>query len=246
MNITITQQKKHVCNKLLEVFGVLARCLSYDYMMDGEVVIKTIGGLPLLHVASTTLTTPITEITDRVFQQTSSLLDAFISMADFAKFVDHLNKKDEVKGLDHVGFCYMTRSQEKELADIKDARSDLHLYEMTSNDLAKWYFVGDRSNWKDPMVELLPTLPNDDPESPYWMPHIHIDIETTLGGTEIEKVIKDIFKDTRHPSKFSHPTYGVYSVRLWLGTVSGVNIILDVGTNVINLQWIRAHLLYEK
>lgn len=195
MNIKIIQRKENVCKTLLEVFGVLARCPRLSYTTNGEVDIKISSNRPLLHIMSTALTTPVTQITDRVFYEESPLPDAFISMKDLTKFIDCITKK--VKGLDHVGFCYMTRSQEKELVDIKQTLRDLHLYEMTSNDLAKWYFVGDRSNWKDPMVEFLPTLPNNATDLPYWMPHIHINIDTLLAATEIEKILKDIFGGTR-------------------------------------------------
>lgn len=243
MNEQIIQRKESICKTLLEVFGLLAQCPKLAYVRNGEVDIKLSSGRPVLHITSTVLTTPVTEITNQIFRDKSPLPDTFVSTADLAKLVDRITKR--VNGLDHIGFCYTTQSHEKELVNIKQALHDLHLYEMTSNDLAKWYFVGDRNNWRDPMVELLPTLLNVDPQLPYYLPHIHINIETTLGWVEIENMMKEIFRDTRLPAKFSHPTYGVYSMRLWLGTVSGVNIMLDIGTNVNNLQWIRAHMLYE-
>lgn len=165
-------------------------------------------------------------------------------MKDFQTLVDRLGPS--ITGLDHIGFCYTVLSQEKELARIQREmkKNTFHLYEMTSNDLAKWYFIGNARHWKEPMIELLPTLPNNGPELPYWMPHIQIDIETKLDCAEIEKVILEILPDAQ-PVKFSDPAYGVYNVRVRLGNVDGVNIMFDIGTNVTNLRWVRKNLLRE-
>lgn len=244
MNTRIIKRKERVLQKLLEVFGILARCPNMNYMKGGKVVIKTSSGKSLLSVTETMIATPVTNITDRVFQQKSSLPDSFISTEDFTKLIDRLNPS--VKGLDHVGFCYTVQSQAKELLDIEHALKDMHVYEMTSTDLAKWYFVGDRDNWKDPMIELLPALPNNTPDLPYWMPHVQIDMETNCSAAQISEMIRKIFGDTRKPQFQIDPGSGVYAVRLWLGTVSGVNIMLDIGTNIVDLRWVRVHMLYEK
>lgn len=227
MNITLTQRKEHVCKKLIEVFGILTRCPRLASF-----------GQPLLHMASTTLTTPVTEITDRVFHQTSPLPDAFVSMSDFAKLTNRMRRG--ITYLDHIGFLYATDSQEQELERIRKAATNMNLYEMTSNDEAKWYFVGDATHWQDPMVELLPVVPVP---SRHVQPHIHIDIETRFSADEIEKFLTDVFGNTRKPKRCFDPSYGDYSVNLWLGSVSGINIFLDMSTKINNLKWIRSHML---
>ena len=237
---------KNVNKKLLEVFGVLAKSPNMAYMNNGEVTIKTFSGQVLLHITQTAITTPVTKITDQVFQQKSPLPDAFVSMGDFGIFVDGLMKK-EIKGLDHVGFCYTTDSQENELTRIKKAlqRSPFYLYEMKSTDIAKWYFIGDRSHSLDPMVELLPAPTNNEPDLPFWMPHVQIDMETQYTAAGISEMIHEIFGNARKPQFQIDPGSGVYAVRFWLGTVSGVNVMLDIGTNIVDLEWVRKNMLYE-
>lgn len=223
--------KGNVPAKLTDIFRILSSC-------------KKIQLTPIVTITPKDIISPVQDLSDSVFRQRSAIPDTFISMEKFQILVDRLNSS--VTGLDHVGFCYTVDSQEKELARILRAmkHTTFHLYEMTSNDLAKWYFIGNAKNWKEPMIELLPTLPNDDSELAYWMPHIQIDIETKLDWREIEKTMVEIVPDAR-PVKFSDPAYGVYNVRMRLGSVDGINIMFDVGTNVSNLRWSRGHLLRE-
>lgn len=97
------------------------------------------------------------------------------------------------------------------------------------------------------MIELLPVVvPKDPPKDiPYWMPHIHIDINTSLSADEIVGVIKQVVGDSRTPIRYTDPERGTHCVRLWLGTVSGVNINLDLSTKVRNLEWVRNNMLRE-
>ena len=242
MNNTIVQRKEAVSAKLIEIFKILSVCPQLPYYENGEVNIM-FSGKPLLKITGNEIVTPAKDITDTVLLQKSSLSDSFVPMGDLKKFVDWLDSG--IKQIDHIGFCYTVDSQEKELDRIEGAVMGAKLYEMTSNDLAKWYFVGDASDWHDSMIELLPALPNNAPDVPYWMPHIHVDILTSFSADDIVGKIEEIFGNWFVPLRYTDPEYGTHCVRLWLGTVTGVNIYLDASTNVRNLKWVRAHMLQK-
>ncbi len=242
MNSTIVQRKEGVFAKLIEIFKILSTCPRLPYYENGEVNIM-FSGNPLLKITGSEIVTPAENISDTVLLQKSSLPDSFVSMGDLQKFVDWLNSG--IKQIDHIGFCYTVDSQEKELERIKEAVHGANLYEMTSNDQAKWYFVGDASDWRDPMIELLPALPNNASDVPYWMPHIHVDILTSYSADEIVGKIEEIFGNWFVPLRYTDPEWGTHCVRLWLGTIAGININLDISTKVRNLKWVRAHMLQK-
>lgn len=245
MNKPIYQKRQEkVRRKLLEIFRVLAKDKNLAYFRDNEVNIDTTHNFSLFQLKSNSIHTPVTNISDNVFNQTSPLSDDFVRSQDFELLIDRLVKANAIRMLDHIGFCYLISSQENELISIKNVmkQNKLALYEMTSNDLAKWYFIGDIKYPQDPMIELLPALPNNDPERAYWLPHIHIDVNTNLSAKEILTYLSEIFGTTRRPILYGDKL-AIHCVRLWLGTVSGVNIDLDLSTKIRNVPWVRKNLL---
>lgn len=235
--------EKKVAEKLLALFQRLSlsnRGLDYT---NSEVVIKARGSA-LVRITAERIITSVQALTDSVFVNPSTLGDSFISDDQLKKLMDAT--RGAANRLDHIGFCYLVPSQEEERRRIADSvkKTDWQLYEMESGDFAKWYFIGDTHTWQDPMIELLPALPNRDPDVAYWLPHIQVDIHTSFSAVEITGIIDTIFHEARRPILYSHPQSGVHCVRLWLGTVDGININLDLSTKVRNLQWVRAHMLH--
>lgn len=239
-------RERRVSSKLIKIFRVLSSSGTFPYVFNNEVRIGLASGAPLVHITSGAIATPVKEISDSIFDTATTLPDSFVSMEDFSKLIDYFNEENAITGLDHIGFCYPVSSQEKELERIKQCvrMTPFRLYEWRSNDFSKWYFVGDLGNWKDPVIELLPTPPNDEPELAYWMPHIHIDMNTKLSSDTIIRFLKNVFGDTKRPT-LKRDRFGVYSVRLWLGAVAGVNIHLDIATTVRNVRWVRANMLRQ-
>lgn len=244
INQTIIFRREKVSGQLLAVFRVLSSANALHFIDDDHVLVLC-AGKTLLQVTSKKIITPVTKISDSIFGVSSSLPDSFVSSEDLIKFVDQLRSK--ITGLNHVGFCYTVQSQEQELVRIKIhvGKSSFHLYEMESMDLAKWYFVGDRHNWKDPLIELLPVLPNDDPTMASWMPHIHIDINTQWSAKNIEDIVHTTLGNLIFTERKVDPIYGPYSVRICLGRIAGMNINIDVATNVRNVKWVRENMLRE-
>lgn len=205
------------------------------------------SGKELLRVTHGSIVSAIPSLTHSVFEKSSPLKDTFLSMKDMARMFENI--QPNIKRLDHIGFCYMVSSQDDERLRIMQTVSETpwHLYDMESVDVAKWYFIGDRVQWQDPMIELLPVVLAKDPpkDMPYWMPHIHLDINTSLSADQIIQVITHIFGDTRKPISYTDPTWGTHCVRMWFGVVSGINIHLDLSTRVRNLEWVRANMLRQ-
>jgi hypothetical protein len=77
------------------------------------------------------------------------------------------------------------------------------------------------------------------------MPHIHVDINTSLSADEIIAAARYAFGETRQPIRYTDPQWGTHCVRIWLGTAAGVNINLDLSTRVRNLRWVRTNLLRQ-
>lgn len=237
---------KKVSAKAFEVMRLFSVCPNLPQFISEKIVI-TAYGKELIWITKDSIESVVASLTNSVFMARSNVPDEFLSMIDIGVFVKRL--QSYIKRLDHIGFCYAISSQEDERERIINEviKTDWHLYEMESVDLAKWYFIGDKRNWQDPMIELLPVvIPHEIPEDlSYWMPHIHIDINTSLSVDEIVKMSTDTFGNTRKPMLYTDPKWGTHCVRIWLGVISGMNFQLDLSTKVRNLEWVRKNMLHE-
>lgn len=121
--------------------------------------------------------------------------------------------------------------------------SGQYLYEEPSNDLGLWLFIGDTSNWENPLFELVPVEDTSDKWVDYWLPHVQIDLDTKLDAKSIEKLSKEHFGNDILPYQVTVIDGIVYAVRLRLGVIDGVNINLDLGTSNRNTKYVRENLL---
>lgn len=188
--------------------------------------------------------TPVGDVVPLLLNHKSRLKDEFVGINILENFVNLLTKKDSIISLNHIGFCYKVASQETEkdrlIKLIKD--SNFHLYQEPSNDAGIWLFIGNTDKWENPMVEIIPVEKTNDKWVDYWLPHIQIDIDTTLSTEEIEKTVSLIFGRSVFP--FSIVIDGtVYIVRNRLGTIDGVNITLDLATNSRDIKYLRQNIL---
>lgn len=92
------------------------------------------------------------------------------------------------------------------------------------------------------MIELLPVEKTSDQWKDYWLPHVQIDIDTTLTEKEIIPVVKFFFGDTVTPFSIAIDSV-VYIVRNRLGTIDGINIFFDLATKNRNVKFQRQTLL---
>lgn len=188
--------------------------------------------------------TPVGNIGSLLLQHKSKLKDQFVNIDSLQNFVNQLTNDESIIRLNHMGFCYKVDSQKAEkerLAKLMKS-SKFNLYQEPSNDDGMWFFIGNTDNWEEPMIEMLPVEKTNDKWMDYWLPHIQIDIDTTLTEKEIKTYAESIFGKSINP--FSIAIDGVvYIVRNRLGTVDGVNITLDLATNSRNVKYQRLNLL---
>jgi hypothetical protein len=105
----------------------------------------------------------------------------------------------------------------------------LHLYQEESSDEGKWFFMGDIShNWQAPIIEYVLIEQTNDEWQQYWLPHVQIDIDTKLTADKIVLELKSFLDQTFNLTQLL--LAGNYIIRLWLGTVDGINIQLDFST----------------
>lgn len=173
------------------------------------------------------------QILNHFIEEKNSLTDAFVENDDLKVFCNHLLNKNSKPVLNHIGFCYQVGSKNLEknrLASMANTNR-LHLYEMPSSDASLWLFLGDKYSLSSPMIEFLPVEKVEDYYLDYWLPHIHLALHTSLNVEAIKHLTHEAFKGNRTANPTTITNNVIYQLRVWLGTVSGINIDLDLLTN---------------
>ena len=188
--------------------------------------------------------TPIGDVLPLLLRHRTTLQDQFVSLELLKQFIEKLQAQKAIIRLNHIGFCYKVDSQEKEKERlIKQANnSPIHVYQELSNDEGIWLFLGNVENWETPMIEMLPIETTNDAWATYWLPHIQIDIDTNMTEQAIRTLVKTIFGKSVIPYSISIDGT-VYIVRNRLGSIDGVNIMLDLATSSRKVRYHRQHIL---
>ncbi|MFH1561440.1 MAG: hypothetical protein ABID04_02580 [Patescibacteria group bacterium] len=198
----------------------------------------------LLKITPDQISSP-TGVYEKMAERLSPLEDQLVPLAQIEKFIQDLKKPNSLTRLNHLGFCYQVASLDQEktkvLQEMKKSKFDL--YQEKSVDKTLWLFIGNDANWTDPMIELLPVEKLKDPWLDLWLPHIHIDIDTTKKAEEIDKIVIKHFGGDPVPFHAIVIDSYIYTVRVRLGVVSGINITLDLATSIRNQDYRRANLL---
>jgi hypothetical protein len=198
----------------------------------------------LCSISKNRISIPVGNIFPFLQNYKSKLNDKSVVLKLYRVLMNSLYSSKSIIRLNHIGFCYKTESQEQEKLRLIGLtnKTKSHLYQEQSNDEGIWLFLGDTSDWEKPMVELVPVEKTIDPYVDYWLPHIHIDMDTKLTASEIKNVVKTIFGKSFQPHSISIDGT-VYIVRNRLGIVDGINIFLDLATNSRNVKYLREKLL---
>lgn len=239
-------QEQEVSRCLLKVFKVLAQNKTLKkYSQKDKVVIRTTGNRELQRISSKGIITPIGIVPKSLFSKPSPLKDAFIDLHLLSAFIKNLSSIDAIIRLNHIGFGYKVDSQNKERKRIKKEASNnnWHLYEIESNDDGLWLFIGDTTNWQDPLVEFAPVAKTEDHYVNYWLPHVQIDIDTNLSESKLERIIHNSFKGDRTAIRSVIIDGIIYVMRIWLGIIDGVNIYLDLATKSRNTEFTRKNVM---
>ena len=225
---------------LYNVLNILAPLNNLEKLSDSSIVLNN----RLLKMTPNHIRSPVVNLKDRLEKYPSPLEDEFISLDTFSLFVDELKKQNSLVRVNHIGFCYKVTSIKIERQKIvkQIEKTPLHLYEEPSNDAAAWLFIGDVKNWQDPLIELLPVENTNDSWVNLWLPHIHIDIDTTEDAQSISDISNKFFKNSITPFNVTVIEGVIYTVRLRLGIASGINIDLDLATNKRDVEYARTKL----
>ena len=198
----------------------------------------------LLDCSDTEISTPVGNILPLLLEHKSKVSDHPVHFELLKQLIDRLTSDQSIVRLNHVGFCYKVSSQEKEKERLKELikQTEFHVYQEMSSDDGLWLFIGDTSKWEEALIELLPVEKTKDRWVDYWLPHMHIDIDTTFTAQEIENRVRSILNTSIKPYLITIDGI-VYIVRIYLGSIDGVNIYLDLATRSRNVQFARQHLL---
>lgn len=195
---------------------------------------------PLLTVTKSALLTPVGDMHPLLTRHKSKLPDQFVEKDLLVRLVEKLAADKHFIRLDHIGFCYKVDPLEAEKERLINAvkKTPYHLYQEPSNDEGLWLFLGDIADWQKPVLEFVPIQSTADKWADYWLPHIQIDIDTDLAGSEIVLLVKQVCGKAVYPFSI---TIGreVCIVRNRLGTLDGVNITLDLATTARDVKALR-------
>jgi len=219
---------------LLDIFRILSEQSRIQLYHDNTVSIELEGG-NLMTLNSHSLITPLSK-SDLL----TSLLGTRMNDPDNTGYLSHFSKliaqlSPHLLRLNHIAFQYFAESRDEELSRIKTSLqgSGFSVYEEMSNDPdSVWFFVGDTTNWQDPLLEIVPILRKKGPWATYWLPQIHLDIDTDLSPEEIFSHITMQYRGTSVKSFEAVTIKGiVYVVGVWTATAEGINVYLNLATN---------------
>lgn len=222
-------------NNLTGILKALGINSNLSNLIGGE--IKTSLNQTLISLADNKIVFPLGNVQEMLGGESNNLSDQPIDFEKLDELINDLSLNNSIVRLSHLGFCYKTISAQDEKIRLSEAtkKTALHLYEEPSNDEGMWLFLGDVKIWKDPTIEFVLIEKTTDPDKEYWLPHIQIDIDTTLSANEIISEIAKIYGSEMKP--FSIVINGItYIERCRLGRVGGVNIFLDLATNSRNVN----------
>lgn len=187
----------------------------------------------LLTIKDDSLASPIAADMLSLFSYRTSKSDTFRDQAIIENLIAKLKASRNFKGINHIGFCYKVVSKEAEVTRLvgiaKDKNTPVH--QEPSIDDGDWLFVGDITDVRNPLLELIPHEgTTNDRWIDYWLPHIQFDIDTDLSPKEIKVIVKGFINDPGVPHAIQIDGI-TYIQRVHLGCVEGVNIFLDIATN---------------
>ncbi len=167
--------------------------------------------------------------------------ESTIQLSKIKEFLKEISKS--IVRLNHLGINYFCKSYQDEVNEYsKKLNVPFKLFREKSDDKHnQWYFIGDRSNWKSPLFELVLAE-----SSPFdgWTPHFQIDLDTTLDSEILEQKLKSIF-GTGFDWSLNFPNYGTVLGMKILGSINGTKICLGLGTSKRGTEYHRKEVLKE-
>ena len=238
----VPSQKEKFCHFLYTTLIGIGKMCPEIVERNDAVFLKT-NDTVVLSSTSKSITSPYQEVIDTMFSEPSDLVDEdeYIIPVQLLDLLSAFMKKGKIIRLNHIGFCYKTPNVHESIKRICEISKEnaLHTYQLKSYDGVPWIFTGIAKAWREPMLEFLPiknTFISRDMD--YWIPGIHINIDTTLTYEEIKDSVEVVLQGLRAviPNYFA----GFISyARVWVGVVSGINIHIDIQTFAQNTRFAR-------
>lgn len=195
----------------------------------------------LLSVNKSSIKTPFSNNLTDLFSYKAPINDQLFNVNFLRGILNDIKRNGYYKRLNHIGFCYKVKSKEDEITRIGDiiSQTEFSAFQEPSNDDGAWIFVGKLANVESTLLEFLPNEGGtSDKWEDYWLPHIHVDIDTNLSPDEISHLTRKYTNNPHIP--YSIKIDGVcYIQRVRLGCHSGVSFYLDMGTNNRDINYRR-------
>lgn len=210
--------------------GILQRILTrfnFSSISDGQVLIGKNRDVQLLDLSGDDLKSPVGEITTLLTSGRKLLPDNVVDSKNLDRLVNRLLQNKSIIRLNHIGFCYQVVSLEDEKTRlIKSLKNlDYHFYEELSSSEDVWLFLGNVDKWDDPTLEFVLIKNTSDPDKDYWLPHIQIDVDTTLSPNQINDLIQEVYSGKIKP--FPIVIDGTtYIMRCRLGRIRALVLLL--------------------
>jgi hypothetical protein len=219
---------------------------SIKYIHGHECMVPLVDGRELIYITSEQITLPLHGIAERILSN-GTTPDKFVDLGSIEEFIKQLSAVSAIKRLNHIGFCYTVDDQNQERQNLVEQTcgTKWNLYEMQSTDAALWLFLGDTTYWQDPMIEFLPVRQTSEDWIAQHLPHIHIDLDTTLDAPSIEQLANQCLGDKRSAVPMVVIDGIIYQMRIRLGSVHGVKIMLDLSTRARDTRSARTTYLQK-
>lgn len=227
----------HDVIQLLEKKGI-----NPIYRDEGSFIIPKSDGSTLVDISEKEICINGESFNGRITPSKKSKLDTSIDMARLEAFMDELVSISDVN-VNHFGISYYCADIKTEVDSLKKLVGIGELHEETSGiSTTKWLFIGDTNNPSKPLFELI-LNERSKPVLSSWVPHLQIDIDTTLSAEELKKVIaKQLGADW---IKWSIDVEGIGTPLVMgrLCSIDGIKVYLGIGTDKRDRNWHRSEAL---
>ncbi len=243
----INQNKKYVF-QLFQTLKSVSDVFDLGIIKNDEIKLIA-NNKEILRCTKDSLDTIVNDHSNIIFTEPSALIDEdeFLEQEIFVKLLKNIKSAGKLTRLNHVGFYIPVDSTiecKKNLMKETNSKG-LKLYELESGFDIEWLFVGDKTYWRDPMLEFLPTPSYiKDKEIDYWLPSVHINIDTELFYEQIKQIVDKELEGKRVAVPIYYKDF-VSQVRIWRGVISGINLHIDLNTSAVNTRYTRRVLLEE-
>lgn len=142
-----------------------------------------------------------------------------------------------VTAINHWGISYLAKDFNQETDVLKQIATDSNwqLYEEKSSvKTTRWFFIGNRKNWHQPLFEIVLNQP--DLYQQAWYPHLQIDLDTSLSAKDLDQLTTEVLNNNLVNWKKN------YLQMFVLGEIEDIKIVLGIGSKARRIEKQRSGL----